>query len=75
MVEARRFAHANQARCLALVAPPHILGMIRSDLRNIAKRGMVVQKLSKDMSKFSSRQIHEHLARQQVLPPCKRPGV
>jgi protein required for attachment to host cells len=75
MVEARRFVHANQARCLALVAPPHILGMIRSDLQNIAKRGMVVQKLSKDMSKFSSRQIHEHLARQQVLPPCKRPGV
>jgi len=75
MVEARRFVHANHARCLALVAPPHILGMIRSDLQNILKRGMVVQKLSKDMSKFSPRQIHERLARQQVLPPRKRPGV
>jgi len=49
--------------------------MIRSDLQGIVKRGMVVQQLSKDMSKFSPRQIHERLARQQVLPPCRRPGV
>jgi len=82
----RRFAHevmekttslaqAKRTRYIAVVAPAHILGLLRHELPNIAKRGMHVHKLAKDMTKFSSRKIHDHLAKEHVLPPCKRPGA
>lgn len=75
MEEARRFTHNQRARCLALVAPSYILGLLRHELETIGKRGLAVHKLAKDMSKFSPRQIHDHLAKEQLLPPCRRPGA
>jgi protein required for attachment to host cells len=69
----RRVAEANKARCVVLVAPARMLGLLRQHLVIIRKRGMEVHGLAKDMTKFSPKQIHDYLAREQLLPACKRP--
>ena len=71
----RRVAEANKARCVMLVAPSRMLGLLRQHLDIIRKRGMKVHGLAKDVTKFSPKQIHDYLAREQLLPACKRPGT
>ena len=71
----RRVAEANKARCVMLVAPARMQGLLRQHLDIIRKRGMEVHGLAKDMTKFSPKQIHDYLAREQLLPACKRPGM
>ena len=70
-----RVAEANKARCIVLVASAPILGLLRQHLDIIRKRGMEVHGLAKDMTKFSPKQVHDYLAREQLLPACKRPGT
>ena len=71
----RHLAKANQARYLILLAPANMLGLFRQEMDIILKHGFEVHKLAKDMTKFSPKQIHDHLAREKVLPACKRPGT
>ena len=71
----RHVAEANNARCVVLVAPARMLGLLRQHLDIICKRGLEVNALAKDMTKFSPKQIHDYLAREQLLPACKRPGT
>lgn len=72
---ASSIAQDNQARYVVLVAPAHMLGLLRHDLDIIQKHGMKVHILAKDMTKFSPKKIHNHLAKVKVLPPHKRPGT
>jgi protein required for attachment to host cells len=71
--EARRFAREKQARCVLLVAPTRMMRLFRQDLSIIRERGIRVQELTKDMSKFSSRQIHKYLAKEALVPPRRMP--
>lgn len=71
--EARRFAREKQARCVVLVAPARMMGLFRQDLSIIGEHGIKVQELTKDMSKFSSRQIHNYLAKEALVPACRMP--
>lgn len=73
--KARRVAKENRARRIVMAAPARMLGLLRQDLAVIPKEGIEVHKVAKDMSKFSPRQIHDHLARKQLLPAYRRPGV
>jgi protein required for attachment to host cells len=73
--KASGLAQANQARHVVLVAPARVLGLFRQDLDLILKHGMEVHELAKDMTKFSPRQIHDHLAKQQLLPAHRKPEV
>ncbi len=73
--KARRLAKENRARRIVMAAPARMLGLLRQDLAGIPKEGIEVHKVAKDMSKFSPRQIHDHLARKQLLPPYRRPGI
>ena len=73
--KASSIAQANQARYLILVAPAHMLGLIRQELDIICKHDVKVHILEKDMTKFPPKKIHDHLARAQMLPPLKRPGI
>jgi protein required for attachment to host cells len=68
-----RLAQKNQARCVVLAAPARMLGLLRQDIDIIAKSGIEVRKVGKDMTKFSTTQIHDHLAKKELLPACKRP--
>jgi hypothetical protein len=52
-----------------------MLGLLRQHLDIIRKRGIEVNGLAKDMTKFSPKQIHDYLAKEQLLPACKRPGT
>ncbi|UCF55752.1 MAG: host attachment protein [Deltaproteobacteria bacterium] len=72
---ARRLAKENRARRIVLAAPARMLGLLRQDLDVIHRHGIEVHKVAKDMSKFSPRQIHDHLAKRQLLPACRRPGI
>lgn len=69
----RHVAQANQARYIVLIAPAHMLGLLRHELDIILKCGIEVHKLAKDMTKFSPKQIHSHLAKAILLPAQKRP--
>ena len=73
MKEVGRFTKEKQARCVVLVAPARIMGLFRQDLSIIREQGIKVQELTKDMSKFSSRQIHNYLAKEAMVPACRMP--
>jgi protein required for attachment to host cells len=64
----------NNARCMVLVAPASMLGIIRQELRMLDKRGIDVKKVAKDMTKFSPQRIHDSLAREKILPELRKPG-
>ena len=71
---ALRIAKINRSKFIVLSAPARMLGFLRQDLNIFNKHGMVVKKLGKDMTKLTSRQIHDHLAKKQILPARKSPG-
>ena len=82
----RRFAHrvmertillvqAHQASCLVLVAPPRMFRLFRRDLDILRKHGVELHKVAKDISKLSLKQIHNLLAKEKMIPPCKKPGI
>ena len=73
--KARRVSQANHARSIVLIAPAPMLGLLRPELDVIRKCSMEVQVLTEDMTKFSPKQIHDYLAREQLLPAWKRPGT
>lgn len=73
MKEAKRFTREKQARCVVLVAPPRTMRLFRQDLNVIREHGIKIQELVKDMSKFSSRQIHNYLAKEALVPARRTP--
>lgn len=75
LAEACSLVKANNARCVVLVAPAHMLGMFRQELHTLNKLGVEVLNVAKDMTKFSPRRIHDFLARENILPACRRPGA
>lgn len=72
--KAQRLARANQSKRVVLAAPARTLGFLSQKLDILIKDGVEVQKLGKDLIKFYPRQIHDYLAREQMLPARKRPG-
>ncbi len=72
--KAAGMAKASGARKLVMVAPPRMLGILRQEFDLLHRQGLKVIECPKDMTKFSPHQIHEHLAKEGVLPPRKRPA-
>ena len=75
LTETSSLVKANNARCVVLVAPSPMLGILRQELHALSKRGIEVMKVAKDMTKFSARRIHASLAKENILPKCRKPGV
>ncbi len=75
VTKARRVAQTHQASSVVLLAPARMLGLFRQNLATLYKHGIRVQKLAKDLTRFSPRQIHDFLSKEKILPPCKKPGV
>jgi len=73
--KARLLAKETRARRIVLAAPARMLGYLRQDLAVIPREGIEVHKVAKDMSKFTPRQIHDHLAKRRLLPAYRKPGV
>ncbi|MBW2309664.1 MAG: host attachment protein [Deltaproteobacteria bacterium] len=75
LTEISSLVKANNARCVVLVAPAPMLGILRQELHALSKRGIEVMKVAKDMTKFSARRIHASLAKENILPKCRKPGA
>jgi len=52
-----------------------MLGILRQELHLLNVRGVQVKEVAKDMTKFSPRRIHDCLARENILPECRKPGA
>jgi protein required for attachment to host cells len=71
--EAARLARDHQPRNLILVAHKRMLGMLRTCLDPLMKTGVEVRELAKDLSKLDPLELHEHLAREQLIPRRRMP--
>jgi hypothetical protein len=58
-----------------MVAPARMLRLFRRDLNILRKHGVELHKVAKDISKLSIEQIHYFLAKEEILPLCKKPGI
>lgn len=71
--EAAHMLKQNSTRQLVLVAQKRILGFLRHELDALIKAGIDIKELAKDLSKLSALEVHQHLAREQLLPQRRSP--
>lgn len=80
----KRFATSIATECarlskesgasLILVSPKRMLGHLRCAMES-KLNGVNTQELAKDLSKLSTLQLHEHLAKERLIPERKGPGA
>ncbi|MDJ0688439.1 MAG: host attachment protein [Xenococcaceae cyanobacterium MO_188.B32] len=63
---------ANQAKQLILVAEPQILGIMRESMNDSLFKNLNIQEVAKDICHFNVNQIHDYLAKKELLPACKK---
>ena len=71
--EAVRLSEKAGSREILLVAQKRALGFLRNELDPLVKRGIRVKELAKDLSKLKPHEIHEHLAREKLIPRRRPP--
>ena len=62
----------HQAKQLILVAEPQILGMMREAMTDKLFKTLNVTEVAKDICRFSINQIHDYLAKKELLPACQK---
>jgi protein required for attachment to host cells len=62
----------HQAKHLILVAEPQILGIMRENMTDGLFKTLNIQEVAKDICHFSVSQIHDYLAKKQLLPACQK---
>ena len=62
----------NQARQLILVAEPQILGMMREAMTDNLFKSLKIQEVAKDICHLKLNQIHDYLAKKELLPACQK---
>ena len=62
----------NQARQLILVAEPQILGMMREAMTDKSFNSLKIKEVAKDICHFNVNQIHDYLAKKELLPACRK---
>ncbi len=72
--QAARLAHSQQTRNVILVAHKRMLGMLRGCMEPLIKTGVEVRELAKDLSKLNPIELHEHLARERLIPQRRTPA-
>lgn len=73
--EAVRLIQDNGSKNVILASQKRMLGFLRSELDPLAKTGVALQAITKDLSKLSPQQVHEHLARENLVPPRRFPAA
>ncbi len=79
----KRFAHkisdamlniikAHDAKQLILVAEPKILGIMRSSMADNLFKALNIHEVTKDICHFKVNQIHDYLAKKELLPACQK---
>ncbi|MBZ0073183.1 MAG: host attachment protein [Thiohalobacteraceae bacterium] len=72
--EVARLMATNATRELVLVAQTRVLGFLRHELHSLLKAGVEIRELAKDLSKLSPLELHEHLARERLIPERRTPA-
>jgi protein required for attachment to host cells len=75
LAEACSLIKTCNTRFLIFVASAPMLGILRQELHLLNKQGVQIKEVAKDMTKFSPRRIHNCLARENILPECRKPGA
>ena len=70
--EATRMVKSNNTRHVILVAQKRMLGFLRSAIDPLLKAGVNIHEFAKDLGKLAPQDLHEHLARERLLPPRRR---
>lgn len=73
--EAARLIEKSSTRQLVLVAQKRILGFLRNELDTLIKAGVEIRELAKDLTKLSPLELHEHLAREHLIPQRRLPAL
>jgi protein required for attachment to host cells len=63
---------AHEARHLILVAEPQILGLMREAMTDKSFSNLKITEVAKDICQFSTKQIHDYLAKNELLPACQK---
>ncbi len=71
--EMQRMTKSLHPRRVVLVAQKHLLGALRGVLRTNGAQ-VSVEELAKDLCKLGAREVHSHLAKADLLPPCRSPA-
>ena len=70
--EATRLVKSHNTQHVILVAQKRMLGLLRIALDPLLKAGVNVQEFATDLGKLPPQDLHAHLSRQHLLPPCRR---
>ena len=62
----------HQARQLIVVAEPQILGMMREAMTDTLFKTLNIHEVAKDICNLKLHQIHDYLAKKNLLPPCQK---
>jgi protein required for attachment to host cells len=73
--QSAQFAQDHGAKHVVLVAEKQMLGFLRSALDPLLKAGIQVSELAKDYSKISPTELHQYLARENLVPERKNPAA
>lgn len=65
---AARLAQDHGAQDVIVVAQKRMLGFLRDSLDPLVKTGVNIRELAKDLHKLPPNELHEHLAREALLP-------
>lgn len=72
--ECSRLSQAHGITEVVLVSQKKMLGHLRAAMDSRVT-GMATKEIAKDLSKLSARELHEHLAREHLLPPRRSPAA
>jgi len=71
--ECKRFSHNNNGN-VVLVSQKRMLGHLRQAVESRLS-GVKTQELAKDLCKLSAQEIHQHLAREHIIPERRTPYI
>ena len=72
--ECCRLSHTRKASDVVIVSQKRMLGFLRAAMES-RMNGVRTTEIAKDLSKLSPIQLHEHLARDNLLPPRRSPAA
>lgn len=71
--EVSKFVNAHKVGHVVMVAQSQMLGFLRPEFEGLARSGVKLSEFGKDLIKLSAKELHQHLANNDLLPACRGP--
>ena len=71
--EIEKCVRAERATRIVLAAEPHMLGTLRKHLDALTKSGIALHELALNVCKLAPAEIQDLLAKNKLLPACRKP--